>query len=199
MPFGLAAAVVLTGCASEGEGNAVPTVPSSVSTTSTTTAPDISIIPEVIDEAYLNAVFAALDEVDGQAARIIVATRKLTPDALARLNAIYSDEEFQIQLETWATVFRKDPELSTIKPVPPNRKTTVRRIITATRGCVWMEVQRDQSDAATVPLEPTIEYVALRPLDESNDPRRLNPTPWMITAEGFNEDSSEPGNQCESS
>ncbi|MDP9388458.1 MAG: hypothetical protein M3Q48_11260, partial [Actinomycetota bacterium] len=60
----LAAAVVLSACAGEDEGNAAPTAPvTSVSTTSTTLVPDVSVIPEVIDEAYLNAVLAALDEV----------------------------------------------------------------------------------------------------------------------------------------
>lgn len=197
--LGAAVAVLLAGCSGEGEGNASPTLPSSASTTSTTTAPDVSVIPEVIDEAYLDAVLAALDEVEGEAARIIVATKRLPPDAVDRLNAIYSDEEFQFQIETWVSAFAKDPQLSSIKPVPANRRTTVRRIITASPDCVWMEVERDDSESSAVPVTPRTEYVALRPLDRSNDPRKFNPTAWMIGVEGFNEDGSEPGNQCDES
>lgn len=197
MTFGLAAAVVLAGCSGEGEGNVSPTVPSSVSTTSTTAVPDVSVIPEVINEAYLNAVLAALDAVNGEAVRIIVATKRFPPDAADHLNAIYSDEEFQIQAEAWLTALAKDRQLSSIKPDPGNRKTTVRRIISASRECVWSEVERDHSGSSTMPVTPRPQYVALRPLDRSNDPRKLNPTAWMIAVEGFNQDGSEPGNQCE--
>lgn len=91
-----------------------------------------------------------------------------------------------------------DPELSSVKPNPGARTSSVERIITASPACVWMAVRRDHSASSVNPVPPRTEFIALRPLDESNDPDRHNPTAWMIAAEGFNADGSEPGNQCES-
>jgi hypothetical protein len=191
------ASLVVAGCrASEGSPPeaTVPTAPS----TSLTTAPiDVSVIPPVIDEPYLNAVLAALDEVDGEASRTIVAAKSFTPEAADLLNAIYSDERFQVQAEVILSALAKDPALSSVRPNPGPRTTSVERIITASPTCVWMAVKRDHSASSVHPVEPRTEYVALRPLDESNDPQDHNPTAWMISAEGFNADGSEPGNQCE--
>ena len=192
---------VLAGC-SNGDGTAAdPTVPTAAVTTAepATTVPDVSSIPATIDEPYLNAVLAALDEVDGQATRLIYATKKFTPEAADLLNAIYSDEETDRHANAWIAGLSRDPQLSSIKPNPGNRQTTVSRLITVTSTCVWMAVDRDHTADSVVAAAPRVEYVALRPLDRSNDPERRNPTAWMIAADGFNADGSEPGNQCEAS
>ncbi|MGI8685582.1 MAG: hypothetical protein ACR2MO_10935 [Acidimicrobiales bacterium] len=159
----------------------------------------MSTIPQKIDEAYLNAVLAALDEVDGQAVRLIYATKQFTPEAADLVNAIYSDEETNRRANGWFSALAEDHELRSIKPNPGNRKTTVSRLITTMPACVWMAVERDHALDSVDPGPPRIEYVALRPLDRSNDPKGRNPTAWMITSDGFNPDGSEPGNQCEGS
>ena len=192
------ASLVVAGCrASEGlpPEATVPTAPS----TSSTTAPiDVSVIPPVINEPYLNAVLAALDEVDGEAGRIIVAEKRFTPEAADLLNAIYSDERFQVQAQVILSALSEDPALSSVKPNPGARTTSVERIISASPTCVWMAVKRDHSASSVHPLQPRTEFIALRPLDQSNDPQDHNRTAWMITAEGFNADGSEPASQCES-
>lgn len=195
----LVAMLSLSACTDSNDGTADPTVPTAAGTTATSATPDVSVIPQSIDEAYLNAVLAALDEVDGEATRIIVATKRFPPEAANLLNAIYSDERFQVQADAWFEALGEDPELGSIKAEPGNRRTEVQRIITASHSCVWMAVERDHSASSVTQSPPRTEYIALRPLDESNDRAGQNPTAWMITADGFNEDGSEPGNQCDAS
>lgn len=189
-------ALGLAACSGGDADTPDPTVPTAVSTTPTTTAPDVSVIPDRIDEPYLNAVLAALDQVDGDAVRIIHATKRFPPDVADRLNAIYSDDRFQVQADGWLEALARDPKLSSIAENPGNRKTTVERIITATATCVFVAVKRDHSANAVTPAPPRTEYIALRPLDGSNDPKKHNPTAWMMTVDGFNPDGTEPVNPC---
>ncbi len=190
------AALLLASTCSGGEDEADPgaTVPTEVTTS--TTVIDVSTIPAVIDEAYLNRVLEALDAVDGMATKIIVERKALVPDATGLLAAIYDGEEFTDQTNAWLIGLQQDPNLVSIKPQPGNRKTTVERIISASQGCVWLAVRRDYSGTASNPPAPQTEYVALRPLDKTKDRKGLNPTAWIITEDGFNEDGSAPRNPC---
>lgn len=198
---GAAAAVLiltaLAGCTSSSGSTPDPTVPTAPSQSSTTAAtPDVSVIPPAIDEPYLNAVLAALDEVDGDATRAIYEAKRLTPEAADLLNAIYSDEALQLEADGWFASLADDLELKGIRPNPGDRRTVVDRVIAASPSCVWLEVRRDYS-ARNVERSPSRpEYVALQPIDRSNDPRRVNPTPWMITVDGFRADGTEPSGPC---
>ncbi|MGQ0520824.1 MAG: hypothetical protein ACT4PX_06720, partial [Actinomycetota bacterium] len=93
-PVAVLLAMGLAACSGGGDSSADPTVPTAA-TTSSTPAPaiDVSVVPATIDEPYLNAVLAALDEIDGEATRIIVATKRFPPEAADLLNTIYSDAE----------------------------------------------------------------------------------------------------------
>lgn len=185
------------GSCTGGKGSgADPTVPTAVFTTSTISIPDVSKVPARIDEPYLNAVLAALDEVDGQATRLIYAGKRFTPEAADLLNAIYSDEEADRQAEARLVGLARDPQLTSIRPNPANRKTTVKRLISVAPSCVWMAVERDHTGDSVTPQPLRLEYLAMRPLDRSNDPEGVNRTAWMITSEGFNADGSAPGDQC---
>ncbi|MDP9071259.1 MAG: hypothetical protein M3N68_08225 [Actinomycetota bacterium] len=190
------AALLLGSTCSGGEDEADPgaTVPTEVTTS--TTVIDVSTIPAVIDEAYLNRVLEALDAVDGMATKIIVERKRFPPDAAALLHSIYDDEEFQDQVEIWAKTLASNPELSSFNPNPGNRRTIVQRIISRSSDCVWMAVSRDYSAAARDAPAARTEYIALRPTNHARDPKRLNPTAWIITFDGFNEDGSEPAGQC---
>ena len=196
----MAIAVGLAGgaCSDGGTSTADPTVPTAAPPTSSPApaTPDVSVIPATIDEPYLNAVLAALDEIDGQATRIIKSTKSFSKEAAGLLNAIYSDEWFDVQTEAWLTALAKDPALTAIKANPGNRKSTVERLITVKPDCVWMAATRDRTANSTTPSPPQVEFVALRPLDRSNDPSHRNPTAWMIATDGSNEDGTEPGNPC---
>ena len=113
------AGVALAACTGGGATPAEPSVPTAVSSTSTasvasvaTTAPDVSAIPAKIDEAYLNAVLAALDEVDGQATRIIKAAKNVPVETTDLLNSIYSDKEALIQSKSRIDALVRDPQLA---------------------------------------------------------------------------------------
>lgn len=193
--------VFSAGCSDGKDNTADPTVPTAAPTvpTSTTTVPDVSKVPATIDAPYLDAVLAALDEVDGQATRLIYASKRFTPAAADLLSAIYGDEESDRQIDARISGLVSDPQLASIRPNPGNRRTTVERLITAGPECVWMTVERDHNADSVTPQPPRLEYLALRLLDQSNDGKGANPTAWMITSEGFNADGSEPGNQCANS
>ena len=196
----LAAAALAACSGGDDDETADPTVPTAVSTVPPTTGQaDVATIPEVIDEPYLNRVLAALDEVDGQATRIIVARKDFVPEAGELLASIYRGEEFEEQAETWLDILDRDPALAGIRPNPGNRKSTVDRLVSSSRACVWMAVKRDYADTAATPPPPRTEYVALRPKEASDDVRKRNPTAWVIVDDGFTEDGSEPGNQCAAS
>lgn len=193
-----AATLSVVGCRPSEGTPPEATVPTAPSTSSTTAPIDVSIVPPVIDVPYLDAVLAALDEVDGEAGRMIVAEKRFTPEAAVLLNSIYSDDRFQVQAEAILSALAQDPTLSSVKPDPGPRRSKVERIITASPSCVWLAVLRDHAASSVNPAPPRTEFVALRPLDHSNDPERHNPTAWMIDTEGFNADGSEPGNPCDS-
>jgi hypothetical protein len=189
-------ALVLAACAGGDDETPDPTVPTAVSTTSTTATPDVSVIPDRIDEPYLNAVLAALDQVDGDATRIIHSTKRLPPDAADLLNAIYSDEWFRVVTDNWFESLGMDPQLGGIRANPGNRRTTVERVISASPQCVWIAVRRDRSAVNVEPGPTRTEYVSLQPLDPENNKGNVNPTPWMITGDGYRQDGSEPSNPC---
>lgn len=195
------AGLAVGGCKDGGTSSADPTVPTAASSSSSTStsapaAPDVSTIPATIDETYLNAVLAALDEIDGQATRIIKSTKSFPPEAAVLLNAIYSDEAFDRETEVWLRSLARSPELAGIRPNPGNRRTIVSRIIAASPSCTWLAVRRDREAVNTDPNPDRIEYIALVPKDSTNDPAGNNPTPWMISADGFRDDTKEPSKPC---
>ncbi|MGH9152382.1 MAG: hypothetical protein ACRD03_08310 [Acidimicrobiales bacterium] len=189
------AAALAAGC-SPGDASLPPepTVPTAPSSTTSTTVVDVSAIPEVIDEAYLNRVLAALDAVEARATELIVANKALVPEAAEILNSVYADDRFSAHADAWVEALVDDPALSSVRA--GSRRTTVERVITAGPTCVWSEVRRDYSETTATPQPLQTEYVALRPLDPSNDPNQHNSTAWMITVDGFNADGSEPVDPC---
>ena len=132
----LVGTVAVAGCRTSEGTPAEPTVPTAASTTATTAPIDVSVIPPTIDEPYLTAVLAALDEVDGEATRMIVAAKNITPASADYLNAIYSDESLQRETDGWFESLADDPELLGVRPDPGNRRTTVERVIAAAPHCV---------------------------------------------------------------
>ena len=192
------AVLALAGCQKSAGAPPEPTVPTAPSTTSTTAPIDVSVIPPVIDEPYLTAVLAALDEDDSEATRLIHAAKNVTPAAADYLNAIYSDDEFTRQVDVWYLSIADDQELKGIRPSPGNRVTRIERVISASPTCVWMAVKRDYSAVNFDPGPDDTEYVAIEPLDRANDRRGVNRTAWMITDDGLLSDRTEPPNPCPS-
>ncbi len=88
--------MVLCSCSADGtDSSSGATVPRATSTT------DPYAVPATIDIPYLNRVFAALERINGDATRLIVAAKRITPEAAALLHAILTDEEFKDRSEIW--------------------------------------------------------------------------------------------------
>ena len=197
---GIAVVAVAVACAACGRGGhhtaARPgaTVPPAAPTTVTTALPaDPYAVPAVIDVAYLNRVFDVFEQVDGEATRAIVATRAFVPEAAIRLRAIYDRDEFDRQQEQWLRTL--DRGVDGFDPQPTNLQTDVERIISARNDCVYVAVRRRFAGVVRKPTPDSVEFVALRTLDRPES-RQFNPTPWMITVEGFNRDRSQPPDPC---
>jgi hypothetical protein len=163
--------------------------------TSSTTPENQYAVPAAIDAAYLNKVFAALEHVDGDATRLIVAGKNLVPEAAKRLRAIYAEEEFNAQVNLWLDIII-EKRLDRLKPSPGDRSSVTTKVHTAAPECVFVAVMRDYSPVAIAAGPPDLEYVTLRPVDPQRDPFDLNPTPWMIEAAGLRSDGSIASNPC---
>lgn len=150
--------------------------------TSTTTAPsDPYAVPAVIDEAYVNRVLAALDQLDGDVTRRVVATRLPGTDDLPLLRAIYNDPQLQIELDKLVRLAQRG--FTQFKMPPGNRRTTVLRLVTSQSDCILSETRTDYSQVVLSPQQDSpdeVFLVTLRPTQPRADPQNINPTPWSF-------------------
>jgi hypothetical protein len=158
-------------------------------------AADPYAVPATIDATYLNRVFAALEHVDGDATRIIVAAKVFGPEAAKRLRAIYAEDEFQKQVRLWVDLVVKGMER--FKNPPGDRRTTIAQLVTAKPTCIFVAVKRDYTELIGSVGAGRSNFVALRPGDDSRDPLSFNPTPWAIAFDGYNTDGTTPANPCD--
>jgi hypothetical protein len=186
------------GCSDDGEQPPpAATVPSQVTTSSTApAAPDPAVIPEdlaEIDEAYVQAVVDELFAVDAKATEIFVTTKTLDERAIRYLEAIYTEQEAERQLNHWFhDLASRSNEL-----LPGQLQNTVTRVIDVRPDCVYVEVETDYSQVSTRSVPPAHNYLGLTPKLDGDDPDSENPTAWMLFMDGVESDGSEPGNPCE--
>lgn len=149
-----------------------------------TSAPlDPSVIPPVITVPYVNAVFAVLNHINGDAARSLIASRRLTPTVIADLRAIYGDPLYAVEIRVADEALTTD--FANVRMPPGDRRTLVTRVISASARCVFVETRSDLSAVEIVPTRSAAsEYWDLRPKQAGSDPRKINPTPWALA---FNE------------
>ena len=147
------------------------------------------------EAATVDAILAGLDGVMGDAQRLLMRERRITPEVTDRLQAIYVGPELLNQIDA----FRADVAngLVGIKDPPSNRVTTVSRLITVSPICIFVEVTRDYSPlTAGAAPRPASLYVVLVTKTEADDPRQLNPTPWAMLYDGVQVDGSQPEDVC---
>ena len=145
--------------------------------------------------ATVTGILAGLDGVMGDAQRLLMRERRITPQVTDRLQAIYVGPELFNQIDA----FRADVAngLVGIKDPPANRVTTVSRLITVSPICIFVEVLRDYSPAtAGAAPRPSTLYVVLVTKTEADDPAKLNPTPWAMLYDGVQTDGSQPEDVC---
>ena len=178
----LTVVLCVAGCSSK--GTVSPTPPASAPT------------GEGAEEAAsINRTLAGLDGVMGDAQRLLMRERRITPEVTDRLQAIYVGPELLNQIDA----FRADVAngLVGIKDPPGNRVTTVSRLITVSPICIFVEVSRDYSPAtAGAAPRPSKLYVVLVTKTEGDDRRQLNPTPWAMLYDGVQTDGSQPEDVC---
>lgn len=183
----LLAVALLGGCSGGRDDDTLPPPAS----TSTSVAYSV---PEVIDVAYVEKVMAALDHVYGDAIRILARERTITEDFLDRLAAIYTPSEFALVQDVWV----KDVALGLqgLRTDPGDPTTQVDELLRSDKDCIVGKVTR--SFVATrerVEPSPHQRFIGLIPKPEkpSGD---LNPTPWVLSFDGFKTDGNEPSTPC---
>jgi hypothetical protein len=166
-----------------------PTTSATVQVTPPTTAlvnPDV--IPPVITAAYVNAVFAVLNHINGDAVRALVASKQVTPTVRLYLRAAYNDPLYAEEI----TIAQQsiDGNLSNVRSPPGDILTRVERLISATPTCIFAETQSDFSNVVRGSAPPAAsEYFSLSLKELANDPHRVNRTPWEFS---FNADYQTP-------
>ncbi|HSH61493.1 MAG TPA: hypothetical protein VK988_17985 [Acidimicrobiales bacterium] len=177
----VAALALAAGCNGKAGGGPAATIPPS--STSTSAPSDPYAVPAVIDEAYVNRVLAALDQVEGDVVRSLVANRVPQVDDTARLRAIYNDPQYQLEVD--GLLRQAQRGVMAFKTPPGNRKTTVSRVITARPDCILVETSTDYSDVVLAPApagaNEGVFLVTLRPTQPSADPHSLNVTPYSVS------------------
>ncbi len=173
-------------------------MPSEVTTSSTApAAPDPAVIPDdlaEIDEEYVQAVVDELFAVDAKAGEIFIRTREpLNQEAIDYLEAIYTEEEVERQLDIWF----QDLALRHDELRPGTLRNEVQEVIDVARDCVYVRVLRDYSETTIRAGEPRTIYVGLTPKRQHDDPNGWNSTAWTLFMDGLNLDGSQPENPCE--
>lgn len=160
-----------------------------------TTTADPYAVPPVIDEAYVNRVLAGLDQVLGDAVRLVVKNRQLDEQVFYKLKAVSAGDAFQLKLDSLQGDLMAG--LATYSESPGNKRTTVTRLISVTPECVFAEVSKDFS-AVNRSGQPSLstQWVALVPLDRTRDLGGYNATGWMFIYDGFLQDRSQPPDPC---
>ncbi len=144
---GAVVVVALSACSGKGR-DAAPTTtappPTTAATTRasppTTTVPNPDVVPAVITPAYVNAVFAVLNHLNGNVSRALVADGRITPQAMTDLRAIYNDPLYEQEL-TFARNSLSQSSGNVRKP-PGDVMTTVRRLIFGSRTCMFVETTK---------------------------------------------------------
>lgn len=173
-----------------------PTAPATSSTTATT-GPDPYAVPPVITKPYVQRVLDALEAVNGQATRLIVANKSFVPAAAARLRAIDSRAEFAVQSSIWSNDLAHG--LANYVPDPKDVVDQVTGIVTAAPSCVFLTAARNYTgvDRDPPPLHTSFFALKAKPILPGSE--AYNATPWVISFLGYTASGSEPPNPCASS
>lgn len=180
-----AALVLLAGCSGPNRQASAPTTPAGGRTAR---SPNPDVIPAVITPAYVDAVFAVLNHINGNAVRSMLAANAVTPTVQRDLRAIYSPPLYAVELRVFQTGLAEGR--SNLRQPVGDRRTTVRAILSATAQCIFVETSSDLSEVELRPTaSPASEYWQLERKVATQDPNGINPTPWSLK---FNQDYETP-------
>lgn len=194
--FALTVSVGCSGSGGNALGASAPVGTGPPTTAATTAATHPSTVPPAFDIAEVSKVIAGLDAAVGDVTRLVVRTRTISEEALQRIEALYDGGwAMQIVLSGFQADMRQN--FAGYGPNPGNKRSTVTKIISATPSCIFVRVERDYTGVSPGAFATAdVQWVGLKPLDASRDPRGLNQTGWAFFYEGFPPDRSEPKDQC---
>lgn len=171
-----------------------PLVPAATLPQGTTTTNSYAV-PAVIDEAYVNRVLAGLDQVVGDAVRLLVQTKTLDEGVFSRLKAVSSGDVLQLKLDG----LQRDLliGMSRYQPNPGNKVTLVQRLLSVSPSCLFAEVTKDFS-AVNISGDSNLstQWVGLVPSPAGTDFENYNPTRWIYIYDGLTGDRSQPSDPC---
>jgi hypothetical protein len=186
------AAVVVSACSAPGRSNSSP-----ASTPTATADPptDPYAIPAVITPSYVDTVFAALNHVNGDAVRSLIAAGQLSDFVRQRLRAIYNDPLFAVELKVFNAGLTLDR--SNLRNPIGDRSTIVNTLVSASPTCIFVETSTNLSAVEIHSTGSAVsEYWELQHTQPGADPDRLNPTPWSFALNDAFETKNTMTNQC---
>lgn len=204
-------AVILVGCSRE-TGGATPAATLGAASSETASAPAqppteteseasdpyaIPADPADIDEAYVERVLTELTRPISAATRMIVRKNRVTSGAKRVLASTHRGEALAGILDAYRDALKasvaKDIFSASAEPVG----IKVRRIVGATKTCVFAVAMQDTSGLAKQEIEPFPTYYQIEAKASGDDPEGRNPTPWMIVVDALpRDDGREYRNPC---
>jgi hypothetical protein len=135
-------------------------------------------IPKVITVAYVDAVFAQLDALIGNAERSTKVAGKVTQQAIRDMYGVFSPSIAAEQIRGLSVAVQL--KFKNVRPNPGNIQTYATRLISGSSSCIFAVVHTDFSATVyKVPKVPTVEYEGLARTTVFNV-REGNQTGWMV-------------------
>jgi hypothetical protein len=158
----------------------------------TTTLPNTAVVPDKITVPYVDAVLAKLNHIYGNAVRSTVAAKKLTPEAIQDLDAIYSVDLGREEQQTFTETVSGG--LGNIRRHPGDPIMRVKKLVFSSSTCIYASVDTDSDPALVHPVPPLPdEFIGLR---RASIGRKLDPTPWIFFFDITNKVKTTVPNQC---
>jgi hypothetical protein len=182
LALGGAVMLAVAACSSGSHRSSPPTTVPVTSTSAVPVAggPNPDVVPPVITVAYVNAVFAALNHINGNAARLLVDDGQFTNNVRSILRAIYNDPLYEVEVRVFEQSLTN--QLSNVRRPPGDRVTVVMHLLTASPKCIFVSTHSDLSAVQVTPTRAAAsEYWELQPKQPGADPTRVNPTPWALS------------------
>jgi hypothetical protein len=179
----LAAVITAGASCSSGHRTDPTTTTPATSTTFSPTGSNPDVIPSVITPAYVDAVFKVLNHIKGAATRELYASGSVDQKVRVDLRSIFNDPLYRQELSNAAASL--SVERAALRNPIGDVITSVKRVVSASSQCVFVETVSDFSLVDVHPSQAASEYWVLTPKVLANDPSGLNSTPWAIS---FNAD-----------
>ena len=140
---------------------------------------DVTVIPDVITEEYVEAVLAELEQLYADALRELILAGEPTIEVTDRLGSAFVEEQYTARLEQFLSLQDAGfPEIAEANRIRP-RQHSVLALIELGDNCLYVETSLDVSGVFDDERELQSSFVELG-MPDREVITNLNPTPWMI-------------------